>query len=73
MANTNVAVALNEDPEQVEAEAGRVSKIIEVPEGAEWNAVEQVMLQRRSIRRYKRRQVPAHLIRRMIRSASRRV
>ncbi len=65
MADTNVAVAL-EDPEQVEAEAGRVSKIIEIREGAEWNAVEQVMLRRRSIRKYKRRQVPAHLIRRML-------
>ncbi|HVN85257.1 MAG TPA: nitroreductase family protein [Candidatus Binatia bacterium] len=66
MAKANLAVAQNEDPEQVEAEAGRVSKIIEVPEHAEWNAVEQVMLQRRSIRKYKRRQVPAHLIRRML-------
>ncbi len=55
-----------EDPEEVEKEAGRSSKITVVPEGAEWNAVEQVMLQRRSIRKYKKAQVPAHLIRRML-------
>jgi nitroreductase len=66
MANVNVAVARGEDPEQVEAETGRVSPIVEVPEGAEWNAVERVMLERRSIRKYKRRQVAPHLIRRML-------
>ena len=66
MVKLNVAAARDEDPEQIEAEAGRVSKIIEVPEGAEWNAVEQVMLQRRSIRKYKRHQVAPHLIRRML-------
>ena len=66
MVNVNAAATRDEDPEKIEAEAGRVSKIVEVPEGAEWNAVEQVMLQRRSIRKYKRRQVAPHLIRRML-------
>jgi nitroreductase len=66
MAQANVAVARFDDPEQVEAEAGCVSKIVEVPVGADWNPVEQAMLQRRSIRKYKRRQVPPHLIRRML-------
>jgi predicted component of type VI protein secretion system len=48
---TAVSVArIVEDPEEIEAEAGRRSKVIEVPEGAEWNAVEDVMLRRRSIR-----------------------
>jgi nitroreductase len=66
MADTSVAVTPFDDPEQIEADAGRVSTITEVPVGADWNAVEQVMLQRRSIRKYKRRQVPAHVIRRML-------
>lgn len=66
MAEANVAVARIEDPEQVEAEAGRASKIAEVPVGADWNAVERAMLERRSIRKYRRRQVPPHLIRRML-------
>jgi nitroreductase len=67
MKTNATAVALRrEDPEEIEAEAGRQSKVIEVPEGAEWNAVEEVMLRRRSIRKYKRRQVPAHLIRRLL-------
>ncbi|MFN8546136.1 MAG: nitroreductase family protein [Candidatus Binatia bacterium] len=46
--------------------AGRVSQVIEVPEGAEWNAVEEAMLRRRSIRKYKSRQVPDHVIRRLL-------
>lgn len=66
MGEMNVAPASCEDPETIAAEAGRITEITEVPEGAEWNAIEQAMLQRRSIRKYKRRQVPAHLIRRML-------
>jgi nitroreductase len=37
-----------------------------VPEGADWNVVERLMLQRRSIRKYKKAQVPANLIRRVL-------
>ena len=55
-----------EAPGQIEKKAGRGAKIARVPEGADWNAVEEVMLRRRSIRQYKREQVPAHLIRRML-------
>ena len=66
MTKTNVAPVPCEDPETVEAETGRVSQIIDVPVGADWNAVERAMLERRSIRKYKRRQVPPHLIRRML-------
>jgi nitroreductase len=69
MVNVNVAVARGEDPEEIEAETGRVAEVVEVPEGAEWNAVERVMLERRSIRKYKRRQVATHLIRRMLEMA----
>ncbi|MGD0946280.1 MAG: nitroreductase family protein [Candidatus Binatia bacterium] len=65
MADASVAFHV-EDPEEIEQETGRRSKVTEVPEGAEWNLVEQVMLQRRSIRKYKRRQVPAHVIRRLL-------
>jgi len=66
MAEGPARVLAVEDAEEVEKEAGHGSKITVVPEGAEWNAVEQVMLQRRSIRRYKKAQVPAHLIRRLL-------
>jgi nitroreductase len=55
-----------DDAERVEREAGRVSKILEVAPGADWNAVERVMFERRSIRKYKKAQVPPHLIRRML-------
>jgi nitroreductase len=55
-----------EDPEEVEREAGRSSKITPVPEGAEWNSVERAMLQRRSIRKYRKTQVPAHVVRRLL-------
>lgn len=55
-----------EDPEEVEKEAGRTSTVTVVPEGAPWNAVERVMFERRSIRKYKKAQVPAHMIRRLL-------
>jgi nitroreductase len=66
MAEGTARVLADEDPEEVEREAGRSSKIPVVPQGAEWNAVERVMLQRRSIRKYKKVQVPAHMIRRLL-------
>lgn len=66
MAECTARVLAGEDPEEVEREAGRSSKIPVVPEGAEWNAVERVMLQRRSIRKYRKAQVPAHMIRRLL-------
>lgn len=66
MTNTGGAVAGREDSEQWAAAGGRVSQIVDIPEGAEWNAVEEAMLRRRSIRKYKSRQVPAHVIRRLL-------
>ncbi len=35
-------------------------------EGADWNAIERAFLTRRSIRKFKKKQVPAHLVRRML-------
>ena len=55
-----------EDAEEVEKAAGRSAKIRVVPEGSPWNEVELAMLQRRSIRKFRRAQVPAHLVRRML-------
>ena len=66
MAEGTARVVAVEDAEEVEKEAGRSPKIPVVPEGADWNAVERVMLQRRSIRRYRKAQVPGHLIRRLL-------
>jgi len=66
MAEGTARVLAVEDPEEVEQEAGRSSQIPVVPEGADWNAVERVMLQRRSIRKYRKAQVPGHVIRRLL-------
>lgn len=55
-----------EDAEEIEKAAGRSPKIRSVPEGSPWNEVELAMLQRRSIRKFRRGQVPAHLVRRML-------
>lgn len=55
-----------ESPEEVEKEAGKSRKITFVPEGAEWNEVEKVMLQRRSIRKFRKTQVQPHVIRRLL-------
>jgi nitroreductase len=46
--------------------ARRRSPILDIPPGAPWNLVEDTILTRRSIRKYKGRQVPAHLIRRIL-------
>lgn len=66
MANVSAATVPVDDPEQIERATGRVSRIAAVAPGAEWNPVEEVILRRRSIRKYKRAQVPAHLIRRLL-------
>ncbi len=66
MSEAKVVPLRIDDPGQVKRAAGRRSKVIEIPEGAEWNAVEEAIFRRRSIRRYKRQQVPPHLIRRML-------
>ena len=66
MLDASARILPAEDPEEAEKEAGRTSKVTVVPEGAEWNAVERVMLQRRSIRKYRKQQVPAHVIRRLL-------
>jgi nitroreductase len=44
----------------------RRSAILDVPAGADFNPVEEAILRRRSIRKFKGRQVPAHLIRRIL-------
>lgn len=66
MSDASVTALRVEDPEAIGAAARRRSEVIEVAEGADWNPVEEVMLRRRSIRKYKRKQVPAHAIRRML-------
>jgi nitroreductase len=55
---------LFEDRDEFEPEAG--PEPVDVAEGADWNVVERAFLTRRSIRKFKRRQVPAHLIHRML-------
>jgi hypothetical protein len=54
------------DLETIEAEVGQVAKLEQIEEGAPWNAVETAFLKRRSIRKFKKKRVPAHLIRRML-------
>ena len=44
----------------------RRSAIRDIPPGAPWNVVEETILRRRSIRKFKGRQVPSHMIRRII-------
>jgi len=66
MSDASVMALPVEDPEEIEAETGRRFEVNEVAEGADWNPVEQVVLRRRSIRKYKRKQVAPHLIRRIL-------
>ncbi len=39
---------------------------LEAPTGEDWNAVEKVILERRSVRKYKDKQVPENLVRRVL-------
>ncbi len=66
MTEAGVRVPALNDAEEAEKEAGRVSKIPVVPEGAPWTAVERAMFERRSIRKFRKTQVPAHVIRRLL-------
>ncbi len=66
MSNVATSVVQEDDLEEIEEQAGQVAEIREIREGAPWNAVEDAFLKRRSIRKFKKKQVPAHLIRRML-------
>lgn len=66
MSDVSLAAEPLEDTPECEGRSVRERQTIEIAEGAPWNAVEDVMLRRRSIRKYRSRQVPAHLIRRML-------
>lgn len=57
---------VEEDLEQIEEEAGQSELVIDVEEGSPWNPIEEAFLRRRSVRKYKKKQVPAHLIRRAL-------
>ncbi len=59
-------IGQEDDPEEIEAQAGQAAKIKEIEEGAPWNAVEEAFLKRRSVRKFKKKQVPAHIIRRIL-------
>lgn len=57
------------DPERIEREGGRTSRIRIVAPGSDWNEVERAILERRSIRKFKKSQVPPYLVRRVIEAA----
>ena len=61
------AIARSEIEAEVEAkEEAESPSRASCEEGAEWNVIERAFLTRRSIRKFKKAQVPAHLIRRML-------
>jgi len=55
-----------EESVQSETAARRTPTSVAGEEGASWNPVEEAILRRRSIRKFKRKQVPPNLIRRML-------
>lgn len=66
MADSISSETLEEDLEKIAEEAGQGGLAVDIPEGADWNIIEESFLKRRSIRKYKKKQVPAHLIRRIL-------
>ncbi len=63
MTEATIAIDTGDDLE-VDEDAG--AERASCQEGADWNAIERAFLTRRSIRKFKRTQVPAHLVRRML-------
>ncbi len=66
MAKQSAQLQMPEDQELPEEEAGRDAEIVEIADGADWNVVERAFLTRRSIRKFKKKQVPEHLVHRML-------
>lgn len=54
------------DDDEEDRTSKRRTAIHDIAPGAEWNVVEETLLRRRSIRKFKARQVPAHLVRRIL-------
>lgn len=57
---------LDETEEADDRAARRRTAVHDIPPGADWNPIEEALLRRRSIRKFKARQVPSHLIRRIL-------
>ncbi len=58
--------AVLDELEELARGPGAGAAIHESLPGAEWNALEDAFLRRRSVRKYKAKQVPAHLVRRIL-------
>ncbi|CAG1011919.1 NADH dehydrogenase [Burkholderiales bacterium] len=63
MSEAAPAIEPEDDLEADEPDEGRPEPC---GEGADWNTVERAFLTRRSIRKFKKKQVPAHLVRRIL-------
>lgn len=59
-------LASEKDLKKLEARAFRKKTPDVIPEGAPWNKIEEAFLKRRSVRKYKRKQVPEHYIKRIL-------
>lgn len=69
MADTKTTEPIETPPEELEAiveEEELKTPADRCAPGAAWNPVEEAFLKRRSVRKYKKKQVPEHLIRRML-------
>lgn len=62
---TEATIAIDTD-DDLDADDDAGAERASCQEGADWNAIERAFLTRRSIRKFKRTQVPAHLVRRML-------
>lgn len=63
-----MSTAIKQAGQEPTAAAPKITEITpgETPQGAPWNDVEEAFLKRRSVRRYKKKQVPEHYIRRIL-------
>lgn len=66
MAGVTETDAAENKPTGMEVGAKSAKAHKETPPGAPWNVVEEAFLRRRSVRRYKKKQVPEHYIKRIL-------
>jgi len=63
---SDTVLTAKKNTRQSDAKAFRKKTPEVIPEGAPWNDIETAFLKRRSVRKYKRKQVPAHYIKRIL-------
>ena len=66
MTDATTVIAGKEGHKKLDPKSFRKKTPAVIPEGSPWNVIEEAFLKRRSVRKYKRKQVPEHYIKRIL-------